>query len=186
MQTTKILKIDSNESGKIEEIISARGGESVGIWIDLFKGKVKEGMGVFKENDGFTSSEEMIEPSDDELITFLNKTVEDSLNARASELNSHIAKYLVFLNNKEKDLVYMDDYGDFCFDLWWDECERFIDKKLLILKLEIIEEGRLLLKEKYEHRISNEIMEIFDEYLCSYVIRRITNNIDELLKDYDG
>lgn len=188
LYTTKtILGIGVFRNGYMEETRNANGGETVEICVDLPKEKICKDMGVFKEKEEVVEpSEEIILPSNDEIFKFFDKTIENSVKPKTSELNIQIAKYLVFLNNKKKDLIYFDDYGDLCFDLWWEECTRFIDRKLLIIKLEIIEECRLLLKQNYKHKSSDAVMEIYDEYLLASLVIRITNNIDELLKDFDN
>jgi hypothetical protein len=143
-------------------------------------GVFSKGMGAYKEK------EEVIEPSIDEIIKFLNKITENAVKTNASEINSELGKYLVILKNKEIELIYLDDYGDICFDLWWEECNSFIEKKLMILKLKIVEECRLLFKENYGYRISYEQMEMCDEFLNSSIVDCIRNHIEELLEDVEN
>lgn len=185
-RVTPITGIDVYRSGIMEETRNAHSGETVGIWVDLLKEKIDKGMRVFKEKEEvLESSEEVNRSLFKEVIAFLDKTSENSVKGKANDLNSQLAKYIILLKTKEEDLIYLDDYGDICFDLWWEECHKFIDRKLLILKLEIIEECRLLLKKNFKQNISLETMEIFDEYLNSIVVTRITNHIDALLNNFE-
>ena len=138
-RATTIMGIDVYRNGNMEETMNAHSGETVGIWVDILKEKINKGMGVFKEKD------EVDEPSNDELIESIKNITENAVKTNASEINSQLAKYLVPLKSKEVELIYLDDYGDLCFDLWWEECDRFIEKKLMILKLDIVEECRLIL-----------------------------------------
>ncbi len=179
-RATTIMGIDVYRNGNMEETMNAHSGETVGIWVDILKEKINKGMGVFKKKD------EVDEPSIDELIESLNKITENAVKSKNSELNTQLMKYLVPLKSKEMELIYLDDYGDLCFDLWWEECDRFIEKKLMILKLDIVEGCRLIFKENYEHKISYEMMEICDDYLNSNVVDRIRNHIVELLEDFEN
>lgn len=186
VHTTTIYRIDIHKDGKREESSSAGVGELVGIWIDFPAEKIKTGMGVFKENDGDTEfSYEINSASFNEMMAFLDTTCQNSINRKSNDLIAQLAKYLIPLKAKEENLVYLDDYGDQCFDLWWEECHKFIDRKLLIPKLEIIEECKLLLKQNFKQNISPETMETFDEYLNSLVIIRITSQIDTQLNDFE-
>lgn len=86
------------------------------------------------------NGEEAIQKS----VKLKNEITEIIIQSHFDEIQQFLNKYLGVLSQKYTELIFVDEYDDWVFDLWWEECNKFANSKMLILKLKYSKEARTL------------------------------------------
>jgi|GEM_PF-2864481 len=71
-----------------------------------------------------------------------NNVVEKIIYFHQDEIKYFLEKYLNVLAQKNNQLIYKDEYGDWNFDDWWKECHKFINSKMLQQKYKLGKEAK--------------------------------------------
>lgn len=73
-----------------------------------------------------------------------NDVVEKIIYFHQDEIKEFLEKYLKVLAQKNNQLIYKDEYGDWIFDKWWKERNKFINDKMLVHKYKLSREAKNL------------------------------------------
>jgi len=113
------------------------------------------------------------------------RIVNSIIEKKKQEIISFIEQYIEQLTIKEEQLIYKDDYGDYIFDEWFNERDRFVEKKMSQILINMSSEANNIFDstislDDYKKSYRNDIR----KYIKEDIIRAIGSIIDDSISNY--
>jgi len=124
-------------------------------------------------------------PEIDEIIDRIEELSLNELENYISKFNLEIEKYIPTLALKCEQLTFIDDYGDYDFEFWFNERDKFIIKKLFHFTDFLTEKINSKLRLYFGSSIPENMYETCLDIISETVNRKIGLKIETLVDNYE-
>jgi restriction system protein len=123
--------------------------------------------------------------SKEDPIAAQERFTKEIIEENKQEIIDFIKPYVKQLSIKEEQLIYRDDYGDYIFDDWFSEQNKFVEKKMSLILFDLTSKANKIFDntislDNYKKSFRNDIR----KYIKDDIIRSIGLIMDDLISDY--